>query len=333
MQLLWKISSGWGWSLITIVYGSVLVIITLMYLSGLIWAQYLAWWSPSSRAPLDKGGGNYWGPAWLRSQGHFFFCSDRSKQQGFSLVYIFRTPWLSPPFSSCSLSLSAALSVPLLCLHACTDVYVYCIYARNRRSVSSVVFDSASNKRRTWFLFFFPFSKLGHELYCAASNYQPCGKIEGERRIGAREEWKSWKLVNNMEARLRNALCLSRNKRGKDGKRKRKGQWWSDRVIQRYRVWQAWEGGRGDRGRQVENGCCGGGGKEGSPDGSEVRKVIGMNEVHHITCNSNNGLLIWISRLHKSFHATMAAVHISETELLLLISGADKSMSNTSRSK
>lgn len=127
MWLPWKISSGWGLSLISVVYGSALVIITLMYLSGLIWAQYDARWSPSSRAPLDKVGGNYLGPAWLSRQGHFFFwCrADWTKQQGFSSAYIFRTPWLSPPSSSCSLfhfHLHSTYNSRSLFPHACVHL-------------------------------------------------------------------------------------------------------------------------------------------------------------------------------------------------------------------
>ena len=137
-------------------YGPLLVIITLMYLSDLIWAQYVARWSPSSRAPLDKVGGNYRGPAWLSSQGHFFFCSDQTKQQGVSLAYIFRTPWLSFPFSACSLSTLSALSIYLphtlcVCLHACPYMHVYCMHERNWESVSCKLFDSASNKREHGF--------------------------------------------------------------------------------------------------------------------------------------------------------------------------------------
>lgn len=76
-------------------------------------------------------------------------------------------------------------------------------------------------------------------------------------------------------------------------------------------------------------------GEEGQRDGGggEVKDGIGTNEVYHITCNSNNGLLIQNSRLHKSSHVTTAAAHTSAAELLLLINGADKSMSDTSRSK
>lgn len=68
--------------------------------------------------------------------------------------------------------------------------------------------------------------------------------------------------------------------------------------------------------------------------GGEVKDGIATNEVYHITCSSNNGLLIQDSRLHKSSpHVTRAAAHMSAAELLLLINGADKSMSNTSRGK
>lgn len=43
-------------------------------------------------------------------------------------------------------------------------------------SVTGAAFDSASNNRRTRFLLFSP-SKVGHELYGAARNYQPCGNL------------------------------------------------------------------------------------------------------------------------------------------------------------
>lgn len=118
----------------------------------------------------------------MNSQGHLFCCSDRNKQ-GFSLT-CFQD---SLPFFLCSLSLSAALSRGLVvCMHsvhAWKYALVYCAHAENWKPVSCAVFDFASNKRRAWFLrfFFFPFSKLGHELYGAASNYQPCGRIEGKR--------------------------------------------------------------------------------------------------------------------------------------------------------
>lgn len=53
-------------------------------------------------------------------------------------------------------------------------------------SVTSAAFDSASNNRRTRFLLF-SFSKVGHELYSATRNYQPCGKSEDrEGRIKSR---------------------------------------------------------------------------------------------------------------------------------------------------
>lgn len=141
-----------------------LIIITLMYLSGLIWAQYVTGWSPYSWAPLDKVGGNYRGFAWLSSQGHFFFFYfDRTKQQGVSLPYIFRTPGLSP-LNVIALSISAALSLPLLLcacivsvsLCACMHIWALLWHiAKMKAFVSCVVFDSASNKRRTLLLLFF----------------------------------------------------------------------------------------------------------------------------------------------------------------------------------
>ena len=90
-----------------------------------------------------------------------------------------------PPHRALSFTLTCTLhtsSAHSSCMHACTYVHVYCTYARKRESLSPVsAFDSASNKRRTWFLLFFFFSKLGHELYSAASNYQPSGKIQRGR--------------------------------------------------------------------------------------------------------------------------------------------------------
>lgn len=252
-------------------YGPLLVIIPLMYLSGSIWKQHVTCWSPTRRAPLDKVGGNYWGHAWLSSQGHFFFCcSDWTKQQGFSLAYILRTPWLPLPVSSCSLFISAALSVPLpltlracvhrvhvrVCMHASTCVHVHCTYARKKESVSCVAFDSVSNKRRTWFLlllFFFPSLNWAMSSTVLLVITNLVGRYrEGEKE---REEWshESWLTKQRQDW---GKICLSRNKKEKKGRIVRRKEKGSDGAIKWYKVWQTWEEGRGDRGRQVEKGCC-----------------------------------------------------------------------------
>lgn len=154
MSFPWEVSSGGALSPIGLVYGSVLVIITLMYLSGMMWARYVEL--------LIRGGGNYWGPAWLSSQGHlFFFCSDRTTQQGFSSTCISRTPWLSPLPSLSFFHFELLSLFEYACMdtvHVCLHIYM-CLgrtYAGKRECVSCVVL-SAANKRRTWFLLFFLF--------------------------------------------------------------------------------------------------------------------------------------------------------------------------------
>lgn len=94
-------------------------------------------------------------------------------------------------------------------------------------SVSRLAFDSASNKRRTRFLlsfFFPPFSKVGHELLSAASNYQPCGKIRGGREMES-EKKKKWSRESELTKQRQDwgLLGLSRNDKGKDsnGEKKR----------------------------------------------------------------------------------------------------------------
>lgn len=180
-------------------YGSVLVIITLMYLSGLIWTQCVIGWSPYNQAPLDKVGGNYWGAAWLSSQGHFFFffffCFACRKQQGFSLAYIFRTPWLSfhfqplsPYLFSLTLSLFACTH-SVWGLHACTRIYS--AYCKKKDGACLLCLILRLIKGEHGSSSFFSLSKLGHELYSAASNYQPCGEIEGERKERSKGGMKS----------------------------------------------------------------------------------------------------------------------------------------------
>lgn len=155
-----------------------------MWLSGILLAELFL-----IRLEVITGGLHDWA-----AKGISFFCSDRTKQQGFSSAYIFRTPWLSPPFLSCfSFTSSSSLYLfPSHPLHTSMHVHsMCCTCARESESLSCVVFDSASNKRRTWLLLFFSLSsisKVGHERYSAASNYQPCGRIEGKKWRGAREE-------------------------------------------------------------------------------------------------------------------------------------------------
>lgn len=118
-------------------------------------------------------------------------------------------PWLI--FLGLPSSLYAYVSLSL-CMYAhstCVSAPMYACVLHTCKEVSCVVLNFASNKRRTWFLFFSS-SKLGHELYSAASNYQPCERIEGERR---KRGMKSCKLVNNVESQLWSALGFSRNKR------------------------------------------------------------------------------------------------------------------------
>lgn len=175
-----QINGGWGLPLIGMVYGSMLRYLHTNILIGLdLNATCHSLISLYSRAVPDKVGGNYWRHAWLSSQGHFFCCcSDWTKLQGFSLAYDFRTPQHFSPSSTSSVFISAAHFSDMhgycKCVSARADMHAY--MQGKEESVTSAAFDSASNNRRTRFLLF-SFSKVGHELYSATRNYQPCGNL------------------------------------------------------------------------------------------------------------------------------------------------------------
>lgn len=175
-----QINGGWSLLLIGVVYSSMLHYHQTNILIRAWFERHMSLISHYSRAVPDKVGGNYWRHAWLRSQGHFFCCcTDWTKLQGFSSAYDFRTPQHFSPSSMSSVFMSAA---SLFLWHAW--ILEVCIMSRHARlymegkeeSVTCAAFDSASNNRRTRFLLF-SFSKVGHELYSATRNYQPCGNL------------------------------------------------------------------------------------------------------------------------------------------------------------
>lgn len=110
---------------------------------------------------------------------------------------------------------------------------------------------------------------------------------------------ESWALVNKTEARGR---------AGKEGRKRaaaqsvtkheRKGEEIGDDRLQKKDV------GVGMR-----------------QDQGEVQERIGLKELYRATCNPDNGLVIWNSRLHKSFHITVC---LSESYccLLTVLTGA-----------
>ena len=158
-------------------------------------------------------------------------------------------------------------------MHACTYLHVYCTYAWKRE---------VCLLRSVWFpllikgehgsSFFFPFLNWAMSSTVLLVIINLLGRYRGGEMERSKRGIKSRQLVNGGGGTTEGTLYVCPEIiRGKDSRSRRKGQWWSDRAIQRYRVWQAWEGGRGDRGRQVEKGGWGGwrGGTAGQ--GGEVK--------------------------------------------------------------
>lgn len=89
-------------------YGSVLVIITLMYLSGLIWSRRIARRSLAHRALLDKVGGNYSGGMhdWAAKGISSSAAPTEQNNRGFPWLIFWGLPSSPIPVSSCSLFIS-----------------------------------------------------------------------------------------------------------------------------------------------------------------------------------------------------------------------------------
>lgn len=235
MQLLWKMSSGWSLLLISVVYGSVLVIITLMYLSGLIWTQHVACWSPTSRAPLDKVGGNYWGHAWLSSQGLLFFrYSNWTKQRGFSLSCILRTLITLSFTSSWSLHIPATHSshrhVCILyvfvfaCMYIC--IWMCNAYMQKRRSLSLVEHLIMLLIKGEHISSFF------HFLNWAISSTVLLVITNLVGRYGGEEGMKSWKLVNKNRGKTGERLVKIREGRIVIAKERAVIEWYNEAKMQ-----------------------------------------------------------------------------------------------------
>lgn len=232
-----------------------------------------------SRAVPDKVGGNYWRHAWLSSQGHFFCCcSDWSKRQGFSLPYDFRTPqhFLSLlnvfHFISAARILQTFAWMPQACVcarrHACKEKKSLSLV---RHLILLLIIGEHDSS-------FSPFPKwaTSSTVLPVITNLVGTCKARGQRR----GRMKSRVAVNKTEARGR---------AGKEGRKRAAAQTVTKQERKGEEIWE-------DRLQEKD---VGGGLRQ---DQGEVTDRKGLNELHRATCNSDKGLAIWNSRLHKSFH-------------------------------